>query len=195
MEITIAGQTWTFLGGILLGAVLGICYDLFRVARIIISHPPALVAVEDILFFGICTVGTFLYLLGAGYGEIRMFVLVGELVGFSLYHCTLGALAVRLVQAILNILRRIFSLLWRLLLAPVLRLAGWIIRPVSKVVKNLANYAKSHGKNSRFPLQRRYNLLYNLKEQLWRKRQKKNEECRSGLKDEKRWKQKDEPCG
>ena len=48
MEITIAGQTWTFLGGILLGAVLGICYDLFRVARIIISHPPALVAVEDI---------------------------------------------------------------------------------------------------------------------------------------------------
>ena len=64
MAITIAGQTWIFLGGILVGAALGVCYDLFRVVRLAVPHPAALVAVEDLVFFCVCAAGTFLYLLG-----------------------------------------------------------------------------------------------------------------------------------
>ena len=195
MGITIAGQTWTFLGGVLLGAALGVCYDLFRVARLAIPHSGALVAVEDLLFFCICAAATFLYLLGTAYGEVRLFVLVGEGVGFSLYHCTLGAVTIRVAGVLVRALGRLFSGLRRLVWQPLVRLALWVLRPASKMAKILANCRKSGGKNSRIPLQTRRGLLYNLKNSFVKNRQKKFEKSRSGLQDEERQKQKNESGG
>lgn len=195
MAITVAGQTWVFLGGILVGAALGVCYDLFRVVRLAVPHPAALVAVEDLVFFCVCAAGTFLYLLGAGYGQLRGFILVGELVGFLLYHCTLGAVAIRVFGVVLAWLGRFLRLLRRLTWDPAARLLRWMGRLVAKVARIPGNYLKSRGKNSRIPLQMHRGVLYNLKEQPWKIGRKKNVQCRSGLRNEKRQKQKNEPGG
>ena len=51
MAIAITEQTAVFFHSLLLGAVLGCFYDLFRITRIAFVIPALLVLVEDLLFF------------------------------------------------------------------------------------------------------------------------------------------------
>ena len=82
MEITVAGQTWIFLMSVALGAALGVLYDVFRIVRIAVRTPPAVVLVEDLAFSIVCTTATFLFLIGADKGQLRMFLLIGERLTF-----------------------------------------------------------------------------------------------------------------
>ena len=57
------------------------------------------------------------------------FFLIGELVGFSLYHCTLGALLIGAAKGIIAAIRWLFGLIYRVFVAPVLRLLEKIRPP------------------------------------------------------------------
>ena len=71
MEIHLLDQARTFLGAVLLGAGLGVAYDLMRTLRRRVRLPllgPAL----DLLFWVLATVGLFLYTILRGGGELRL---------------------------------------------------------------------------------------------------------------------------
>lgn len=96
MEITVAGQTWLFLLSVALGAALGVCYDVFRdSAHRLPAIPPWPSCWRIHPFFACRQAGaTLRFPAHNGHGQLRAFFLIGELVGFSLYHCTLGALLI-----------------------------------------------------------------------------------------------------
>ena len=176
MEITIAGQTWMFLSSIVLGALLGMCYDIFRIIRIAVYNPPSVVVAEDVLFAGICTASTFLFFIMMDCGQIRMFVLIGEVVGFTLYYCTVGAFIIGVSRRIIAGVKWVFQTIWRLLIAPVWRLVERIGRFSGRIMKNLANWLKNKAKNSRMHLKKHSSLLYNLrKPPKWKRQRKKVE--------------------
>ena len=81
MGITIAGQTAVFLQSLLLGAVLGCFYDLFRITRIAFLMPALLVLIEDLLFFLFSSIALFGFLLENNDGQIRWFILLGVVLG------------------------------------------------------------------------------------------------------------------
>lgn len=179
MEITVAGQTWLFLLSAALGAALGVCYDVFRILRIAFRHPATAVLVEDILFSLTAAGATFAFLLTTGNGQLRAFFLIGELVGFSLYYCTLGALLIGAAKGIIAGLRWFFGLIYRVFVAPILRLVKKIRGFLAKIMKQSAKCIKNKAKNSRIPLKKHRHLLYNLKKRLqWdgRKKNKKEQE-------------------
>ncbi len=163
MGITIAGQTWLFLRSIVLGAGLGVCYDLFRILRIALPHPAPAVLAEDLLFSMICAGATFCYMLAADSGQIRLFVLIGEGIGFLLYYCTIGTLVIRVSRGIIRAVRWVLHILWRIFIAPVVRLLEKTGILGRKVLDKCSIILKKQVKNLNIPLKKRHKILYNLK--------------------------------
>jgi len=76
-----------------LGGILGAVYDVFRVLRILRrKNPWILVFFEDLLFSAIAAVATAYVFSRIYYGQVRLFLLAGQGLGFLIYHITLGSL-------------------------------------------------------------------------------------------------------
>ena len=86
MEIYISQQLALFSGAALLGAVLGLAYDLLRSVR---RRWQRLLAVCDVLFCLAVAAGSIGYTLRAAGGELRLYLAVGMVLGAGLYFCLL----------------------------------------------------------------------------------------------------------
>ena len=167
MQISIASQTWIFLGAIVLGAGLGVYYDAFRILRIAIPHAPWAVCMEDLLFFLLGGVLTACYLLVTEYGELRLFILVGETIGFILYHCTIGVVVMGAAKGVIGGLRWIGTWIWRLFFAPLIAVFKFLERNLRKMLRKATERASGSRKNCRRHLKSPLDLLYNLKKHLF----------------------------
>lgn len=74
----------------ILGVMLGILYDVFRIIRVVINPKNITIFVQDIIYFLISGAITFLFVLALNFGEPRFYILIGESAGWILYHTTLG---------------------------------------------------------------------------------------------------------
>ena len=84
MEIHLLDQARTLLGAVLLGAALGLAYDLFRTFRRRLRLPlvgPAL----DLAFWLLATAVLFLYAIAAGGGELRLYMVAALFLGGAAY--------------------------------------------------------------------------------------------------------------
>lgn len=89
MEIYISQQLALFPGAALLGAVLGLAYDLLRSVR---RRWQRLLAVCDVLFCLAVAAGSIGYTLRAAGGELRLYLAVGMVLGAGLYFLAFSAL-------------------------------------------------------------------------------------------------------
>ena len=86
MEIYLTEQAAIFFNALLLGAILGLIYDFFRITRLAFIMPSILVLIEDLLFFLLSSIILFNYLLESSHGQIRYFILIGVVLGWVLYY-------------------------------------------------------------------------------------------------------------
>ncbi len=84
MQLTIFGSSCA------LGVALGFMYDLFRIIRMIINPKNIGVFIQDVIYFILSGVITFLFVLCFNNGESRFYILAGEGIGWIVYHVTLG---------------------------------------------------------------------------------------------------------
>ncbi len=109
-------QAIIFLGALVLGGMLGLCYDFFRVLRVAIPSGAKLVFWEDILFFIIATAVLFFFFLGINNGEIHPAYLLGVFLGWVLYYFTFGVLVMSVSTLIVNLLKKlVFYPIYRVL--------------------------------------------------------------------------------
>ena len=84
-------QTAIFLGSCVLGLLLGLAFECFRLLRVLLPHPALAVLLEDAL----CTAGFVLalqcYAVSFGNGRLELWTVLGAALGFVLYLLTLGA--------------------------------------------------------------------------------------------------------
>lgn len=73
-----------------LGAALGFMYDLFRIVRMIINPKNIGIFIQDVIYFILSGVITFLFVLCFNNGESRFYILAGEGIGWIAYHVTIG---------------------------------------------------------------------------------------------------------
>ncbi len=83
-------QSMIFIFSCLLGAALGFVYDCFRFIRMMINPRNIFIFAQDIIYFFISAVITFLFVLVFNDGESRFYILAGEGIGWIVYHLTLG---------------------------------------------------------------------------------------------------------
>lgn len=153
MEIAVAQQTRSFLVSLLLGGLLAALYDVFRILRRALPSPPALVAVQDVLYLALSGVVVFNFLVTHNAGQIRIFLLAGTAFGAVIYACTLG----RLVMAAAEKIIAFFRWLLDLLLRP-FRAAGRLLGPAFDKLRLFGGKA---ARKAKYRLNLRIRLLYN----------------------------------
>lgn len=98
-------QVGIFFGAVLLGAIFALVYDLLVVLRRALVLPNGIISALDLLYsLGIGLV-SFLYMLATSFGRVRVFILLGLLLGALLHRLLLSrfvqGLGVWLLQLLL----------------------------------------------------------------------------------------------
>ena len=110
------------LHSFLIGILITILYDLFRILRRVIPHNIVAVSIEDILYWSFCSLIIFVLLVKEHNGILRWFAVAGAGVGMLLYKKTLGNFFVHYIS---------------LLFCKLLHLVGRILRPLNMVKQRM----------------------------------------------------------
>ena len=77
---------------VVMGVFFGLLYEVFRISRIAFNLSKITIAIEDFVFLMLCAIGVFAFSLEYGNGMIRLFFVIGALLGAILYLLTVGRL-------------------------------------------------------------------------------------------------------
>jgi len=143
------GQALLFLSTVVVGAGVGLFYDFFRVFRKTAPHSTLAAQLEDLLFWSVATVGTFYFMLVRNYGEIRIFSLIGVILGIVLYFTTVSRLVIKVCVMIVTYIKRVIVATVRVILFPFRFVLAWISPPITsftrkrrKDLRGLSRYGK-----------------------------------------------------
>lgn len=109
MRYALANEVFTFLYSCLLGGVICVIFDFFRVIRICIKCHSVFVFIQDIIFFIITTVLISAFTVLLGDGNFRAFILFGVIIGFVLYFFTISLFLMNLLKRIVNAIKRLLK--------------------------------------------------------------------------------------
>lgn len=161
-SLSLAQQTKGFLLALGMGFLLGILYDIIRIIRISISRGKPAVIICDILFCALACLCTFLFCLTVNEGEIRLYLVLGEVAGFFVYYFSLGAIIFACSEKIIDFIKKLMGSVFGVILFPI----KWIFGKLRKLFNKLLKKSRKNGKNlknkSNFLLKVNKLLLYNL---------------------------------
>lgn len=157
-SVSLEAQTRLFLLSLGFGFLAGTLYDLFRAARIFFDSKKWIYWVTDILYLTVLGFLNFLFFLTFNEGEIRMFALFGETLGFIIYIFSVGFTFVGYFERILSLIKKFLTAVVKALTFP-----------FRKIWNNICTFIKKHKKapkksknKSKYPLKVNKGLLYNL---------------------------------
>jgi len=159
--VYLADQTIVFLQSMLVGALLALLFDAFRISRIAIPTAGAVVFAEDVLFFAVCALVTFGLLLGTVEGQVRFFLITGEALGAVLYSYTLGRLVMAVSKTIISVIKSILRFVARWILRPIWMLVYHIVALVLRPFYFLIGIVKKSMQRCKFRLKIRRLVVYN----------------------------------
>lgn len=158
---TVGTQVQAFLLSLGIGIVIGILYDLFRILRLCFTDWKPVVLIQDLLFWSVSAVLSFLFVFVVNNGEFRGFLAFGELVGFALYYFTLGALVYKISGWLVHGIKKIFGWFVKGLLFPFRKIYLVLSPKVRKMCKSTKKNVKKSTTKCKFSLKRNRVLLYN----------------------------------
>lgn len=161
-SLSLAQQTKGFLLALGMGFILGVLYDILRIIRISISRGKVGVIICDVVFCALACFCTFLFCLTVNEGEIRLYLVLGEVAGFFTYYFSLGAIIFACSEKIIDFIKKLFRSVFGVILFPF----KWVFRIIRKVINKLLEKSRKNGKKlknkSNFLLKVNKLLLYNL---------------------------------
>ena len=168
--LSLTRQVQNFLISFGFGFLLGIVYDLFFVVRNLISKKKAVAIICDTLFILLASLLSFLLLLVITDGQIRGYILLGELLGFLIYYFSLGVFVVKLLEEAVSIIKKILLFFKRIFIA-IFKVISYPFRVVFSFFSNIFRrihektriFLKKTAKKSKYHLKVDSTLLYNQK--------------------------------
>lgn len=148
-EIDNSFQLFSFLASILTGIVYCLIYDILRAYRKSKAVDDLTVFFQDLIYFVVISIATFVLFMALSNGEIRAYILIGLLLGFLLCFFTLSRLFVWLLRKIFSLLQQVSEII----ITKINRLFDFIGAFLTKWTKKLfQNLAKL--KNIKKPLEK-----------------------------------------
>ncbi len=172
MEITLFSQTTFFLLSILLGAALSLLFDVIRVVNAVLKDNLRRVFFEDIFYFIISAVVTFIYILIVNMGEIRIYIIVGEIIGWVLYRFTIGNFIFKIVLIVVNFMIKWLKKINKFLISKLpkerikklkKRIDSFNLKLKNKCKLKFKGYLKTNKKNKKPKINKRLNVKLNKK--------------------------------
>lgn len=137
--LSMSGQAWLFAGMVVMGAVVGVFYDVFRVIRKTARHATWVVQLEDMIFWLAATGAIFYFSLVQNYGEMRVFYLIGVACGLALYFATVSHVVRFIAVGAVTIIKRV--------VAGTVRIIAWPIRAMCKKMRPHCKKIKYFARN------------------------------------------------
>jgi spore cortex biosynthesis protein YabQ len=143
LNSSLASQFQGFVISIGVGLLLGVYYDIFRIFRTVFRSESRAVFFQDLFYMLSAAFVTFLLALGVNYGDVRFYILAGEIIGWCLYYLTVGMITIRLFKFISYIL-------YRFLINPIkkiiLQMYHWFCNILNIIVKKVKIVASNRKK-------------------------------------------------
>lgn len=151
-----------FLLSLGVGFTLGVLYDILRAVRLSFTRAKAAVVVFDILYFLLFGLATFLFILAINKGEIRFYLIFGEIIGAAFYYFSFGTAAIKLTDIFVKAFRRFFGTVFKILFAPFRLLFGLFKKLFLKISSFFKKTRKKSEKNRKKLLPKLKLYVYNL---------------------------------
>lgn len=90
MEISLTYQIVVFVTSVVLGFILNLIFDFFKIIELLFGKGELKIFIVDVIYFIFCAFISFLYMMVVSAGEIRIFYIAGEAAGWLLSHFTIG---------------------------------------------------------------------------------------------------------
>lgn len=159
--MTVAQETFIFLYSCLLGCGLALIYDVFRILRLAFPGGKAVVFIEDGVFIVIATLATFIFCVNFCNGYFRVFIAIGEILGFIIYYFTVGVLVFKAARSIIRGVKAVLRFLYRIFVKPVARFFKYIYTKTKELFKHISQKSPKGFFASKFHLKRHGKMLYN----------------------------------
>ncbi|MBO5343538.1 MAG: spore cortex biosynthesis protein YabQ [Ruminococcus sp.] len=108
---TVSDELWLFFLSCAAGAVFGVYYDVFRALRLTIPHHGFFVFLEDVIFLATYAIFLSAFASAEARGELRAYYAFGGILGFTLYHFTIGRFVMRFIKKIIGSVKIIFAII------------------------------------------------------------------------------------
>lgn len=145
-EINNYDQVITFLLSCGLGAICCFVYDIIRSVRKVCLNSILAITITDILLWIIYAFITFLFMIARTKGEVRGYVLFGELFGFVLFRISISKLIVPILSFVfikiadINlVIRKIINDFYEKIESVILKMITYIFKMLKSVKKLLKN--------------------------------------------------------
>ncbi len=173
MEQSLSSQPIIFGYACLFGILLGAYYDIFRIIRILTASERRHIFFQDVFYLGSCGVLTFLFTFAANKGEFRFYILAGEIIGWCVYHLTVGAVTLRLIKWIVSLLEKSIAFLNVHFFGPAFRISQKVAGLMGRPVCSFFCFIKKSVAKSKIRLKQRGKVVYNADKRVAGKNQKK----------------------
>lgn len=136
-------QEVIFLGcAILSGAILFLLYDVFRIFRRLFAHGNILIAVEDFIYWMICTGVVFLLLYRENDGMVRGVAFGGILLGMLFYYILFSRNIIRFNVFVLRTFGCVWNRVAAIFFGPLIRRGKKVRNFVIKQLKKIGRAVK-----------------------------------------------------
>ena len=153
-SLSLASQTKGFLFSLGFGFVMGAIYDAFRLVRVSISRARKTQILFDIAYFILLAFLTFIFFITINEGEVRIYLLLGEAIGFAVYNLSLGTIVFAFGEKWIAYIKSFLVFLFKPFKTLFLKI-GQKFSNIAQSLKKPENKSKMHLKVNK-------QLLYNL---------------------------------
>lgn len=160
MNEIINQQTLLFVKSIQIGIMIAVLYDLIRIFRKMIKHPNWMVQVEDVLYWLMCILIGFSSLYMHNYGDIRLFIFIGMILGAIFYFATLSVFFMKIATWIIELAKQVIHYVIHMLSIPIKWLIRLLMIPVRFVERQLHSLC-GYGKRKNKDIRRKYYYHHN----------------------------------
>ncbi|HCJ56877.1 spore cortex biosynthesis protein YabQ [Lutispora sp.] len=130
---TVHFQVYVFSITVYGGIIIGLAYDMYRVIKGVHRTKGMITSLWDILFLLMTLMIAVWAIFSSNYGDLRIYVFIGFVVGFFLYEKIISKIAAALFSYILQSIRAAVKRGSRLIILPLRFLWYFIVRPFSKI--------------------------------------------------------------
>ncbi len=145
-----------------LGFLLGVLYDIVRALRLSITHSKIVLIICDILYFIAFGLISFLFILALNKGEIRFYIIIGEVIGAVFYYVSLGIAVIKITDKLIALLHKLYSLVFKIICAPFKALGKLFSGFATKISRLFKKTEKKSSKIQKNLLPKARLYVYNL---------------------------------
>lgn len=155
-------QTVIFLTSLGVGFLLGILYDVFRAIRLSLTKSRTATIIFDILYFFTFGFLSYIFILALNKGEIRSYIIIGEIIGAVFYYFSFGIVAIRLTDKFVAIINRIKKFIFTVISFPLKLLHRLFYKSILKIKEIFKKTEKKSSKMQKRVLPKLRLYVYNL---------------------------------